>query len=190
MDETASTMNRRAHERVSCEIEDEQAQRICNLSLTGLYLESGREYQPNEILSMSFNLPANGKKVELSGRVTRCESLNPSRFGYGINFSSLEEEATKDIQYALTSERIYGGVYRVFQEILSEPRRSEFRRDASIIRDLHIDSLKVAEISILLEQTFDQSIFLPDWLTSEEDPKNLTVNSLVRFLTDHLRTVN
>ena len=53
---------------------------------------------------------------------------------------------------------------------------------ASILADLGLDSLKVGELTVLLEKQLGRPVFLPEWIASVEDPADLTVDSLARFL--------
>ena len=53
---------------------------------------------------------------------------------------------------------------------------------ASLIDDYYIDSLKVAELSLLLEEAFDVSVFLPHLIGSVRDPHDLTVDALADFV--------
>ena len=55
---------------------------------------------------------------------------------------------------------------------------------ASILADLGLDSLKVVELTMLLEKQLGRPVFLPEWIASVEDPADLTVASLARFLAD------
>jgi len=51
-----------------------------------------------------------------------------------------------------------------------------------ILADLGLDSLKVVELTMLLEKQLGRPVFLPEWIASVEDPADLTVESLARFL--------
>jgi acyl carrier protein len=53
---------------------------------------------------------------------------------------------------------------------------------ASILADLGLDSLKVVELTVLLEKQLGRPVFLPEWIASVEDPADLTVASLAHFL--------
>jgi len=55
---------------------------------------------------------------------------------------------------------------------------------ASILADLGLDSLKVVELTVLLEKELGRPVFLPEWIASVNDPGELTVQSLARFLAD------
>ena len=64
------------------------------------------------------------------------------------------------------------------------PRRLHKRitPSASILADLGLDSLKVVELTVLLEKQLGRPVFLPEWIASVDDPADLTVDSLARFL--------
>jgi acyl carrier protein len=64
------------------------------------------------------------------------------------------------------------------------PRKLRHRitPDASILSDLGLDSLKVVELTMLLEKQLGRPVFLPEWIASVDDPADLTVGSLARFL--------
>ena len=62
--------------------------------------------------------------------------------------------------------------------------RKRIRPEASILADLGLDSLKVVELTMLLEKQLKRPVFLPEWIASVEDPADLTVESLARFLAD------
>lgn len=58
--------------------------------------------------------------------------------------------------------------------------------ESKLSTELGVDSLKIAELSIVFENEFGVSCFLPDLLNTES-PYNLTVNSLVTFVEDRMR---
>src|SRR5581483_9197963 len=62
--------------------------------------------------------------------------------------------------------------------------RTRITPDASILADLGLDSLKVVELTMLLEKQLGRPVFLPEWIASVDDPADLTVGSLARFLAD------
>ena len=64
------------------------------------------------------------------------------------------------------------------------PRRLHTRiaPDASILADLGLDSLKVVELTVLLEKELGRPVFLPEWIASVDDPADLTVESLALYL--------
>jgi acyl carrier protein len=80
-------------------------------------------------------------------------------------------------------EAILTAVLRILDEVCPERNaRAERSAQASLIDDYYIDSLKVAELSLLLEEAFDVSVFLPHLLASVRDPHELTVGALVEFV--------
>ena len=52
-----------------------------------------------------------------------------------------------------------------------------------LVDDLGFDSLRMATLSVALEEEFDAAILLNDWIGGADDPSSLTVKSLV----DHLQ---
>jgi acyl carrier protein len=74
-------------------------------------------------------------------------------------------------------------VLRILDEVCPD-RSADARRSAqaSLIDDYYIDSLKVAELSLLLEEAFDASVFLPHLIASVRDPHELTVGALAEFV--------
>ena len=60
--------------------------------------------------------------------------------------------------------------------------RKRITPSASILADLGLDSLKVVELTVLLEKELGRPVFLPEWIASVEDPADLTVASLALFL--------
>jgi acyl carrier protein len=78
-------------------------------------------------------------------------------------------------------------VLRILDEVCPE-RSANSRRSAqaSLIDDYYIDSLKVAELSLLLEEAFDASVFLPHLIATVRDPHELTVGALVDFVRSNL----
>jgi acyl carrier protein len=59
---------------------------------------------------------------------------------------------------------------------------SAIKPNASLVRDLGIDSLKFAELSLELEDAFGRPIYLGDILSEIEDPTSITVAQLAEHL--------
>jgi acyl carrier protein len=79
-------------------------------------------------------------------------------------------------------------ILQILDEVCPERNSTATRSgQASLIDDYYIDSLKVAELSLLLEETFDVSVFLPHLIASVRDPHELTVSALVDFVRSRLR---
>jgi acyl carrier protein len=78
-------------------------------------------------------------------------------------------------------------VLQVLDEVCPERNAKAARSaQASLIDDYYIDSLKVAELSLLLEEAFDVSVFLPHLIATVRDPHELTVSALVDFVRSNL----
>jgi acyl carrier protein len=78
-------------------------------------------------------------------------------------------------------------VLRILDEVCPERNANATRSaQASLIDDYYIDSLKVAELSLLLEESFDVSVFLPHLIASVRDPHELTVGALTEFVRSSL----
>jgi acyl carrier protein len=78
-------------------------------------------------------------------------------------------------------------VLQVLDEVCPDRNAKAVRSaQASLIDDYYIDSLKVAELSLLLEEAFDVSVFLPNLIGSVRDPHALTVGALADFVRSNL----
>jgi acyl carrier protein len=78
-------------------------------------------------------------------------------------------------------------VLQILDEVCPERKANATRSaQASLIDDYYIDSLKVAELSLLLEEAFDVSVFLPHLIATVPDPHALTVGVLVDFVRSNL----
>jgi acyl carrier protein len=78
-------------------------------------------------------------------------------------------------------------VLQILEEVCPERNVKATRSEqASLIDDYYIDSLKVAELSLLLEEAFDVSVFLPHLIASVRDPHDLTVGALADFIRSNL----
>jgi len=51
-----------------------------------------------------------------------------------------------------------------------------------MVEDLGFDSLRMATLSIALEEEFDAPVLLNDWIASSEDRSRLTVSSLADYV--------
>lgn len=73
-------------------------------------------------------------------------------------------------------------VRNALEELVQRSLHKKIKPGASILADLGLDSLKVVELTVLLEKELGRPVFLPEWIASVEDPADLTVDSLARFL--------
>jgi acyl carrier protein len=77
---------------------------------------------------------------------------------------------------------LFPQVRRALEVLVPKKLRKRITPDASILGDLGLDSLKVVELTMLLEKQLKRPVFLPEWIASVDDPADLTVESLARFL--------
>ncbi len=73
-------------------------------------------------------------------------------------------------------------VKQALEPLVPRKLRKKIAPDASLLADLGMDSLKVVELTVLLEKLLDKPVFLPEWIASVEDPADLTVASLALYL--------
>lgn len=79
-------------------------------------------------------------------------------------------------------------VLKILDEVCPDRSADAARSaQASLIDDYYVDSLKVAELSLLLEEAFDVSVFLPHLIASVRDPHELTVGALANFVQSKLQ---
>jgi len=79
---------------------------------------------------------------------------------------------------------LFPEVRQALEVLVPKKLRKRITPQASILADLGLDSLKVVELTMLLEKQLGRPVFLPEWIASVEDPADLTVESLARFLAD------
>ena len=82
----------------------------------------------------------------------------------------------------LEDDGLFDKVVSAVVQVAPQAARAAIRPSTQLVADLRVDSLKVAELSILLEESFGFMIFLPELLATVDDPRDLTVESLVRFV--------
>ncbi|MCP4756643.1 MAG: acyl carrier protein [Proteobacteria bacterium] len=85
-----------------------------------------------------------------------------------------------------TEKEIYAEVTDILRQISSTVSESDIHPEMSLINDLSIDSIKVAELSILLEDSFHCPVFIPELLGNYRDPYEITVGALVDFVKQQL----
>jgi acyl carrier protein len=79
---------------------------------------------------------------------------------------------------------LFPAVKLALEALVAKSLRKRIVPEASILADLGMDSLKVVELTVLLEKQLGRPVFLPEWIASVEDPAELTVASLARFLAE------
>ncbi len=72
-------------------------------------------------------------------------------------------------------------VRTALRDVLDDPRLA-VRPEDHLVDDLGFDSVKVASLTIALEDAFDEMLLLNDWIASASNPSELTVDSLVDYL--------
>jgi acyl carrier protein len=77
---------------------------------------------------------------------------------------------------------LFPAVQKALYGLVPKRLHKRITPSASILADLGLDSLKVVELTVLLEKQLGRPVFLPEWIASVEDPADLTVDSLARFL--------
>lgn len=86
-----------------------------------------------------------------------------------------------------TKQQITHQVIEILKEIIAPELNQNVNSNSKLIGDLGIDSLKIAELSLLLEENFKFTLFLPAILSSVPDPYSLTVESVVDFVESRIR---
>ena len=79
---------------------------------------------------------------------------------------------------------LFPQVRQALEVLVPRKLRKRIKPEASILADLGLDSLKVVELTMLLEKQLKRPVFLPEWIASVDDPADLTVESLARFLAE------
>jgi acyl carrier protein len=62
----------------------------------------------------------------------------------------------------------------------------DVRPEHHLVEDFGVDSVNIASLTIALEDQFDDILLLNDWIATASDPKELTVRSLVDYLSELL----
>ena len=73
---------------------------------------------------------------------------------------------------------------KVLRAVVSAAERPELEvaPHSRFTEDLGFDSLRMATLTIMLEQQLGEMVLLNDWIAEAEDPGNLTVRSLIEYL--------
>jgi acyl carrier protein len=79
---------------------------------------------------------------------------------------------------------LFPAVRAALEPLVAKSLRKKITPQASILADLGLDSLKVVELTVLLEKELKRPVFLPEWIASVNDPAELTVESLALFLAE------
>jgi acyl carrier protein len=85
----------------------------------------------------------------------------------------------------LDRQQVFANVRSALQSAIDDPAL-EVRPEDRLVDDLGFDSTSIASLTIALEDVFDDVLLLNDWITSSSSPSELTVGSLVDYLTSLL----
>ena len=83
-------------------------------------------------------------------------------------------------------ETIFFKIKPILHKISPDINIDNISMESLLINDLAIDSLKVAELSILLEDSFGKPFFVPDLIAKSENPYYVTVKTLVKYIAKSL----
>lgn len=61
------------------------------------------------------------------------------------------------------------------------------RSEDSLVLQLGFDSMKIALLSLSLEDAFGQTVLLDGWIASHPDPNDLTIGSLCHYIEEAVR---
>ena len=73
--------------------------------------------------------------------------------------------------------KVQTAIHRVRPELVTK----RIKPEASLVTDLGVDSLALAELSIALEDAFGHPVFLGDILANIDDPAQITVGQLAEY---------
>jgi acyl carrier protein len=77
---------------------------------------------------------------------------------------------------------VFTNVRVALQSAIDDPSIA-VREEDRLVEDLGIDSTGIASLTIALEDVFDDVLLLNDWISGASSPADLTVASLVDYLT-------
>jgi acyl carrier protein len=79
-------------------------------------------------------------------------------------------------------EQALSKVRRALLDVLPGKTTRQLRREALLIGDLGVDSLKAAELSLSLERHFGRPVFVGEIFADVDDPRTLTVGDVAEML--------
>lgn len=79
---------------------------------------------------------------------------------------------------------VLDGVIVCVRAAARHPLPEPIRREHSFIVDLGFDSMGIARLALALEDRFDQTILLDEWIGQATDPAALTVASLCDYVAE------
>ena len=83
---------------------------------------------------------------------------------------------------SLSENEVFARVRQAVVPLLPDDAARARALPGASLLELGIDSLKVVELSLALEDTFQEPVFLPDWIGTVEQPQDLTLGSLAGYI--------
>lgn len=103
--------------------------------------------------------------------------LNKSNVGR-LKPTETDSKDSEQRKYSFFMLKVMLAVKRAMGESESHSLSDKYR----LVEDLGFDSLKMATLSIALEDALDETILLNEWISSSPSPNELTIESLALFI--------
>jgi acyl carrier protein len=87
---------------------------------------------------------------------------------------------------SLTSEHIQNSVVSAIRKTAKNALPDAILPEHSFVSDLDFDSMSISLLGLALEDEFGCAILLSGWVERQSQPADLTVGSLVAYLTEVL----
>lgn len=84
-----------------------------------------------------------------------------------------------------TNEKIFEGVSVAIQNCLNQTL--DIKKSDRLVEDLQFDSLRLATLTFCIEGELNCSITLNEWVASVTESEQLTVGSLVDYVTQNMQ---
>ncbi|TMA28155.1 MAG: hypothetical protein E6J78_07190 [Deltaproteobacteria bacterium] len=119
------------------------------------------------------------------GRAHVCKGISVENSLQGPHPARVSNDTPMTARRSRKREpELFPAVRAALEPLVAKSLRKRITPQASILADLGLDSLKVVELTVLLEKELGRPVFLPEWIASVNDPAELTVESLALFLTE------
>lgn len=99
---------RRRHLRVPCQysvgiVENGRVHSgvLQNISTSGMFLTTSRNFEPGMALRLRFNLPGVEEEIHILGEVVRTEEISDQEYGFGIQFLELTPASRQSLRVFL-----------------------------------------------------------------------------------------
>jgi acyl carrier protein len=84
-----------------------------------------------------------------------------------------------------TNMNVEEAVTAALKKLVRKNLHKKIKLTAHMQDDLQLDSLKIVEMSMLIEKGLGRPVFLPGWLADVAGNEGLTVGSLVKYLEEN-----